>query len=78
MKRTYCDRCKKEESKDLPIYDYQILAKMETQPEQDNTEYAIEFESLEVCQPCAKVISEACKTFVKAQTETPGAGKGAA
>lgn len=67
MIRHYCDKCGKQESKSLPIQEYQLLAKIEATREDHEKEqdYAIEFESLEVCQPCVGLLVIACKEFIQ-------------
>lgn len=61
----FCDRCGTKWEKDMDVIPYQICAKPESTPETDGADYSIEFNSIDLCQPCAKTIGVACKRLSK-------------
>lgn len=61
----FCDRCGTKWEKDTDVIPYQICAKLESTPAVDEADYTIEFDSIDLCQPCAKTIGVACKRFIE-------------
>jgi hypothetical protein len=72
MTKTFCDKCGKEHSLANPVMDCWIKAALEVVKEvvnnddaESSPEYALEFERIDICQPCAKVLSGKCREFIK-------------
>ncbi len=72
MTKTFCDKCGKEHSQELELQEYQLTAKIEAVVEDTDKaqDYAIEYERLDLCQPCVKVLMEACIKFMAENKET--------